>query len=51
MPSLDGSYAAFGKLIAGYDTLDKLANVSVNGETPVNKPQIKTIRFVTIEEK
>ena len=51
VPSLDGSYAAFGKLISGYDTLDKLANVSVNGETPVNKPQIKTIRFVTIEEK
>lgn len=49
--SLDGSYAAFGKLIAGYDVLDKLANVEVNGETPINKPKIKTIRFITIEDK
>lgn len=48
-PHLDGDYAAFGKLIAGFDVLDKLANTRVNGETPVNPPKIKTIRFVTIE--
>ncbi len=48
--SLDGNYAAFGKLIAGYDTLDKLANVQVNDETPINPPVIKNIRFVTINE-
>lgn len=48
--SLDGSYAAFGKLIAGFDTLDNLASVKVNGETPIEKPVIKSIRFVEIEE-
>jgi len=50
---LDGAYATFGKLIAGYDTLDKLADTKVksDGETPVNKPKILSIRFVTIEEE
>lgn len=48
-PHLDGSYAAFGKLIAGFDTLDALASVKVNGETPVVKPVIKNIRFVEID--
>ncbi len=53
VPSLDGSYAAFGKLIAGFDTLDKLANTKVkqDGETPVAKPIIKSIRFVTVEQQ
>lgn len=49
VPSLDGNYAAFGKLIAGYDTLDEIANTKVNGETPINPPKIKTIRFITID--
>ncbi len=49
-PHLDGNYAGFGKLIAGFDVLDKLADTKVNGETPVNPPKIKTIRFVTIEK-
>lgn len=48
---LDGDYAAFGKLIAGFDTLDKIATASVNGETPVNKERMKSIRFVTIAKK
>lgn len=47
---LDGEYAAFGKLIVGFDTLDELANLKVNGETPSNPPKIKSIRFVTINE-
>lgn len=49
--SLDGDYAAFGKLIAGFDTLDKLANTKVKGETPIEKPVIKSIRFITIDNK
>lgn len=47
---LDGNYAAFGKVIAGYDTLDKLAETKVNGETPITKPVIKSIRFITIKK-
>lgn len=47
---LDGEYASFGKLIAGFDTLDKIATTKVNGEKPVTDQKIKTIRFVTIEK-
>lgn len=48
---LDGSYAAFGRLIAGYDTLDSIANTKVKGETPTTTQKIKSIRFVHIEKK
>lgn len=49
--SLDGGYAAFGKLIAGWDTLDKIANCKVNGESPVTKQIMNTVRFVTVTPK
>lgn len=44
-PHLDGSYAAFGKLISGFETLDEIAatQVSYDGQTPLVKPVIKTI--------
>ncbi len=49
---LDGSYAAFGKVFAGMDVVDKLAETEVlaDGETPVVKPVIKSIRFIEIEK-
>lgn len=47
---LDGSYAAFGKLIAGFETLDDIANTAVNGEKPINAQKMKSIRFVKIEK-
>lgn len=47
-PHLDGSYASFGKLIAGFDVLEELGKTKVSGETPIKKPVIKSIRFVTI---
>ena len=39
-PSLDGKYAAFGKLIEGSETLDALSNTAVkdNGYGEVSKP-------------
>ncbi len=49
--SLDGEYAAFGRLIAGFDTLDKIATTKVNGEKPVSTQKMKTVRFVTIEKE
>lgn len=49
--SLDGGYAAFGKLVAGWDTLDKIANCKVNGESPVTKQIMNTVRFVTVTPK
>lgn len=47
---LDGNYAAFGHLIAGYETLDRIASVKTKNEMAINPPEIKTIRFVTIEK-
>lgn len=40
---LDGDYAAFGMMIDGYDVLDRLAKTPVNGQTPIEKPVIKSI--------
>ncbi len=47
---LDGDYASFGKLIAGFDTLDHIANTKVKGETPTTTQKMKSIRFVTVEK-
>lgn len=47
--SLDGQYAAFGKLLAGYGTLDKIASVkTVNNDKPKSKQQMAEVRFVNI---
>ncbi len=40
---LDGEYAAFGMMTSGWEILDALASVEVQGETPVAKPVIKKI--------
>jgi peptidyl-prolyl cis-trans isomerase B (cyclophilin B) len=40
-PFLDGQYTAFGELQSGVDTLDKIANAQVNGETPVEPVSIR----------
>lgn len=47
--SLDGEYAAFGKVIEGFDVLDKLNNVKVSSDesTPVDPPVITNIRVNT----
>ena len=43
---LDGQYAAFGRVISGMDVVDKIASVPVNGETPIEKVVIKSIRMI-----
>lgn len=47
--SLNGEYAAFGKVIEGIDILDKLNNVEVSAESdkPINPPIIESIRVNT----
>lgn len=44
----DGEYAAFGKVIKGIETLDKLAEaaVMIDEQTPIDPPEILSIRFV-----
>ena len=47
--SLDGQYAAFGKLLAGYGTLDKIAGVETDGsDRPTKKQVMAEVRFVNI---
>ena len=47
--SLDGRYAGFGKVIAGMDTVDKIAKTSTNGsDRPIKDQQISSIKFVNI---
>ena len=38
-PHLDGSYAAFGKLVDGFDVLDRIAGVATNWSDKPLKPQ------------
>jgi peptidylprolyl isomerase/peptidyl-prolyl cis-trans isomerase B (cyclophilin B) len=44
----DGEYAAFGKIIEGWETLDKLADTAVYSGTDIPRipPEIMSIRFV-----
>ena len=47
--SLDGKYAAFGKLIAGFDVLDKIALTKTNAsDRPIEEQQISSIKFVNV---
>ncbi|MBO4554475.1 MAG: peptidylprolyl isomerase [Clostridia bacterium] len=44
---LDGQYAAFGKVVCGMETVDKIACVKTNrGDRPLVEQKIKTVRFV-----
>lgn len=50
-PHLNGDYAAFGKVFAGFDTLDKIATVNTDGnDRPINEQKIKSIKFITVEK-
>ncbi len=58
--SLTGSYAGFGKVIEGFDVLEKIAAVEVKASsdkegaevsTPVNAPVIKSIKIETFDSK
>ncbi len=49
---LDGNYAAFGKVIAGYDTVLDISKVETdNNDKPLSVQKMKTVRFVKVEEK
>jgi peptidyl-prolyl cis-trans isomerase B (cyclophilin B) len=51
-PDLDELYAAFGMMLAGFETLDKIANVRTNErDEPISTQTIRNIRFIEIERK
>jgi peptidyl-prolyl cis-trans isomerase B (cyclophilin B) len=48
---LDGEYAAFGKVVAGMDEVDRIADLKTNrNDFPENPPLMKQVFFVVEEE-
>ncbi len=46
-PHLDGQYAAFGKLIDGFDVLDKIASVKTGrNDMPIEPVVIETVEII-----
>ena len=39
-PNLDGKYTIFGKVVDGLDTLSRMEQVQVVGETPVKRIEL-----------
>ncbi|MCQ2432973.1 MAG: peptidylprolyl isomerase [Clostridia bacterium] len=49
--SLDGNYAAFGKVIEGIETVDRIAAIATDGnDRPLAEQKMKTIRVITEEQ-
>lgn len=49
---LDGSYAAFGSLLKGYNVLDDIANSTTDSnDKPLKDIKMNSIRFVTTYEE
>ena len=47
--SLDGKYAAFGKVIAGYDAVEQISKVKTNSDDkPLQTQTMETVRFVNV---
>ena len=47
--SLDGQYAAFGRVIAGMEVVDRIAAVTTVGQRPAVEQKMNTVRFVTLQ--
>jgi cyclophilin family peptidyl-prolyl cis-trans isomerase len=45
-PSLDGKYTLFGRVVDGLAVLEAIDATPVNGETPVTRIELKTVRIV-----
>ncbi len=46
LPTLDGDYAAFGKVVKGMDVVRAISRVEVNGEKPIKEQKIKSATLV-----
>jgi peptidyl-prolyl cis-trans isomerase B (cyclophilin B) len=44
-PSLDGKYTAFGRVIEGIAVVEAIEQAAVNGETPVNRIDLKAVKI------
>jgi cyclophilin family peptidyl-prolyl cis-trans isomerase len=45
-PSLDGKYTVFARVIDGLAVLDLIEAAPVNGETPVTRIDLKSVRVI-----
>ena len=45
-PSLDGKYTAFGRVVDGIAAVEAIETTPVNGEAPVTRIELKTVRVV-----
>ena len=43
-PSLDGKYTVFGRVVDGLDVVEKIAQVPLNGESPVTRVDLVRAR-------
>ena len=50
-PHLDGQYAAFGKLVSGYEVLDEIADISTGWKDEPIIPQIIKKVYIKYEDK
>lgn len=49
---LDGDYAAFGRVIAGYDAVERISKVETDSnDKPLVKETIQSIRFVEVNKE
>ncbi len=52
LSSLDGDYATFGKVIAGYDVVEEISKVTTDSnDKPTKVQKIKNIRFVQVNKE
>ena len=47
-PSLDGKYTAFGRVVDGMQAVDAIEAAAVNGETPVSRIELKSVKIEEI---
>ena len=46
-PGLDNEYTVFGRVVEGLDVIEKIEAVAVNGETPVTRIEVTTVRVLS----
>jgi peptidyl-prolyl cis-trans isomerase B (cyclophilin B) len=44
-PMLDQKYTVFGRVVSGIDVVQKIETVPVNGETPVDRVELRRVRI------
>ena len=45
-PALDNQYTVFGRVVSGVDVLEKIENTPLNGEAPVSRIEITSVRLI-----